>query len=257
MQPKIIVTGAISFMLGGIAFFVIFARSGNNQSEVDSRRSILRSDRGDMPHRNSPRLNTRPQRLANHESLEPTEEHVDRKSLRRFLSIDPDELGDPAELVDWGFSKEEAGKISAAYSDTIEAARKMEADIVSVRVDKDGNDYLYIPAHVEESRGILSALEKRLQEACPGGSAGVLAEIVSADIFGINQYRSDELPRMIYLTRDPDGRISYHDQLISEGGEELVSQIYVSDPGDEDFPAPLAHLFKGAQWSNNRLHDNH
>ena len=249
MQPNLIAFGTIAFTFGGIVSFLLFGSTTGSRIEQDVGRPFQSSKREVQLPSNSRRLTDAPRTGVGHESSQGIENQIDRESLRRFLSVDPDDLGAPEELVEWGLSEKAAIEVSAAYADTIASVRRVQAELVTLETDNNGDEYLFIPAHAEKSKRIISELEKRLHDAFPTGTASVLAEIVSADVFGIDRYRSDDLRRVIYLSTNEIGKISFHDQLMGDDGKELVSQIYQRDVGDEDIPSPLAHLFTAAQWS--------
>ena len=228
-------------MLGGIFSFVVFGSKAETAHHYPQPQTkVVPHNQGSMRavEATSTRLSRR--------ELKNTESRVNRESLRRFSSIDAYDLANSEELVEWGISEDSAIEVAAAFAEAVESIRKIEAELSTLHVDFEGNEYLHIPAYSEDSSVVISSLENRLREVVSRDDSIVFTEIISADIFGMGKFRRDELERKIYLTENKEGDIQYHDGLFDQAGEELILYVHRSSGENNSVPENLNHLVREA-----------
>ena len=241
MQSNQIIIGASSFLLGVTACLLCIHPTGNDE-RLDSAQ-LPEKPKTRIKHPSSLKNSTRFRRdRAQHDKIpNSTNDLIDIKTIRPFLSMSLNHLRNDTELIIRGLSLSDAKEVSSATNEAANAVLQLEAKLVTLKTDSEGNQFLLIPPHPEQSAKIIEQLETRFRNVFPDQTSSFLAEVASQELYGVAHTRNDQHTRKLYSTTSVNNSLNWVDSIINDQGEEISAYFH---PHHKGIPEQYTHLLK-------------
>jgi len=130
-------------------------------------------------------------------------------------------------LIIRGLSLSDAKEVSSATNEAANAVLQLEAKLVTLKTDSEGNQFLLIPPHPEQS--------------AKNQTSSFLAEVASQELYGVAHTRNDQHTRKLYSTTSVNNSLNWVDSIINDQGEEISAYFH---PHYKGIPEKYTHLLK-------------